>query len=225
MEYTEARIDKYLLDKAKAKRIDRGVTPIDTFYPSSAGQCIRKRWNEWKVPKDFPAKTYKLFVVGDLVHEWLQSKIFPDAKSEVPVQWSDGEIKFRGRLDGLTADNVILEFKSIAKIDYVKDKPKPEHVAQLNMYLHAMGLPYGIIIYVSKNEMEVVEHEIQYSNNLYIETIEDFRKEYKYRVEDKEPKPSKCISPWSCEYCKNEWATKTKFIVAAIKKKKEKEKK
>jgi len=207
------KIDKFLLDEAKKKREERD-TPLNVFYPSSAGQCIRKLWHEKKVPPEFPPETYKHFLIGNLVHDWLQSKIFPDAQSEVRIKWEDGDIAFSGRVDTQLPDRLI-EFKTITSLAYVKNKPKPEHVAQLNMYMHTTGVHQGTIVYVTKNEAEVLEHDVEYDPKLYKHTVKDFKKVYKALLDDKEPKPSTCKTPWACKYCKEDMARK-RIIIKAV---------
>jgi CRISPR-associated exonuclease Cas4 len=212
------RVNEFLLSEAKTKMDDRGIADNYTFYPSSAGQCIRKLWNERKHPVMFSPETYKHFLVGNLVHDWIQKNIFTDGHSEVPIQWSEGELKFRGRID-CELDNVLYEFKTIKELTYVKDKPKPEHVQQLNMYLHARNLPYGVIVYITKNSVDILEHKVEYDEKLYQSTVKFFKRLSKYLITNKEPKPSKCGGWWACDYCKADMAKK-KFIIKAVKAKK-----
>lgn len=203
----------YLMTEAKKKRDER-VTPLNVFYPSSAGQCIRKLWNEKKVPVEFPPETYKRFLMGNLAHDWLQKYILPEAESEVSLKWTDGDIAFSGRIDAKLPDRLV-EFKTIAALNYVKGKPKPEHFAQLNMYMHATGIHHGTIVYVTKNEVDVIEHDVEYSPKIYKQTVKDFRKVYKALVDNVEPKTSKCPTPWSCTYCKED-NDKKRIIIKAV---------
>jgi len=197
---TLERVNKYLTDEA-TKRFEEKKTPLNVFYPSSVGQCIVKAYNEKLNPTMFPVDTYKIFLIGNLTHEWLQTKIYPDGKHEVPIRWEEKDIIISGRIDCLL-DDVIIEFKSIAKLDYVKSKPKPEHVEQLNLYLHALKMIKGRIVYVTKNNLEIVEHEVEYSEKLYKKTIAYFRRIYWYVSRRVQPKVKRCTTPWSCEYCK-----------------------
>lgn len=197
---TLERINKVLLDEA-TKRFEEKKTPLNVFYPSSVGQCVRKAYNEKINPKMFPVDTYKIFLIGNLTHDWLQNKVYPDGKHEVPIRWEEGDIIISGRIDCLLEDTII-EFKSIAKLDYVRNAPKSEHVEQLNLYLHALKMTKGVIVYVTKNNLEIVEHEITYSEKIYKKTINAFKRIYWYVSRGVEPKPKKCSTPWSCEYCK-----------------------
>ena len=208
-ETTTEKINKYLYDEAVRKREEHKIEP-NVFYPSSCGQCIRKMYFERMTPKVFPPQMYKYFVIGNLTHEWLQKNIYSDGQNEVPIKWTEGDIIFSGRVDCRYPDRV-LEFKSIGKLDYVRKKPKDEHVEQLNMYLHAMKIERGVVIYITKNELEVVEHEILYNPKLYKKTVAKFKRLYWYTSKGVEPKITKCGSPWSCEYCKKEKETNSKI--------------
>jgi CRISPR-associated exonuclease Cas4 len=216
---TKELIEVYLLKEAEEKKKEH-VNVLNVFYPSSAGLCPRKLYNEKKNPTIFPVDTYKRFVLGNMVHEWLQSKIYSEGKCEESIKWTEEDIVISGRVDCIYED-CVLEFKSIAALGYVMDAPKPEHVAQLNLYLHALGMPKGKIVYVNKADLAIVEHEVTYDPKLYTKTIDSFRKVYKALREDMEPKPSKCPSPWACEYCRNDpKKVKGRMIGKAIKAKK-----
>lgn len=214
-------LDQYLLTEAEAKRVEKDKDrKLNIFYPSSAGQCVRKLWNEKVTPPEFPPEVYKKFLVGNLVHDFVQSKILKDFESEVPIKWFEGEIGFSGRIDSWDKKNgIIYEFKTISVLEYVRSKPKPEHVAQLNMYLHATGVSRGVIVYFTKNDVDVLEHWVDYSPELYLRTLKDFKKVYKYLLKNQEPKPNTCVTPWSCSYCKSDM-TKKRAIIKAIKAKK-----
>lgn len=200
MEQIKEKIDVYLLAEAEKKKIEHTTEP-NVFYPSSVGQCIRKAYFEKLTPKVFPVQMYKYFVIGNLAHDWLQTKIFPDGQHEVPFRITEGDIIISGRIDTLYPDR-ILEYKSISRLDYVKTKPKAEHVEQANIYMKATGIHKATIIYITKNEIDVVEHDIVYSEKLYKKTIAYFKRIYWYTSRKVEPKITKCGSPWSCEYCK-----------------------
>lgn len=212
-------LDEKLLTDAQVKRDEKGNIDNNTFYPSSAGYCIRKQWFERKYPKIFPVQTYKHFLMGNLLHEWVQKNLFPNAINEESIQWTDKGLKIRGRIDCIS-DGIIYEFKSIKNLHYVKEAPKEEHVKQLNLYLHAKGYDKGVIVYFTKDDFSIVQHEVLYDNKLYNSTLREFKLLKKYLINNVEPKKL-CKMSWFCDYCKEAHA-KNKDIIAKVKAKKAK---
>lgn len=204
MSSTSELLDSYLISEAKLKADERTPPDNNTFYPSSAGYCLRKQYMERKNPALFKPLLYKYFLIGNLLHEWIQKNLFKDAECEVPIQWTDKGLKFRGRIDTKLPD-LLLEFKSIASLNYVMTKPKTEHLQQLNMYMHATGIHSGKIIYFTKNDVSIVEHDVTYDKTLYNKTVATFKRLKKYLDTDTVPPISSCNLPYFCDYCKEEY--------------------
>ena len=203
MKTIQEKIDEFLIKEAQVK-MDEKKTDDYTFYPSSAGYCIRKQWNDRKNPKLLPAGVYRKFVLGNMIHEFVQGKILTSEgyKSEDSLQWVEGKLKLRGRIDTINhEEKIIYEFKSINSLTYVIKEPKVEHVKQLNMYLHNFPDYTGIIVYLDKNDINVVEHTINYDDKLYKSTIKEFKELSKYLIDNIDPIPKKCSTPWGCDYC------------------------
>ncbi|MCY0874933.1 MAG: PD-(D/E)XK nuclease family protein, partial [Firmicutes bacterium] len=56
-----------------------------------------------------------------------------------------------GRLDGITEDNIVVEFKTVYK---PPDHPYEEHVFQVLIYMNMLNTTKGVIVYIGNNEMK-----------------------------------------------------------------------
>ena len=51
----------------------------------------------------------------------------------------------------------------------MRSNPKPEHILQVMIYLEAMKhLPYGIVYYINRDKMDVIEHHVELSHGVAI---------------------------------------------------------
>ena len=203
MKMLKEKIDKIVLRKAKERKEEHGEYKDDVFFPSEAGKCIRNLFYEKKLQPEKPAYIYRLFLTGDLIHEWIQKSVYNEDKSEVEIEWNEGDIKFSGRMDVLLKDRII-EFKSIKNFAYVEKKPSSQHVEQINMYMKATGIHKGTIVYIQKDNFDVLEHDVEFDKKLYNKTISRFKKLNKALIENHPPTRLKCFGKdycWECNYC------------------------
>lgn len=59
-------------------------------------------------------------------------------------------------------DFIVVDFKSMRTEDFqCLHKPKPEHITQIQIYMHLSGLNYGKFIYENKNDQSVKEFLVE----------------------------------------------------------------
>ncbi len=175
--------------------LDRFVESVETppepdglWHPSSISSlCDRKSLYEIRgTPKEpLTARTKRIFRVGHLLHEFVQSAIAADPSviafwSEVPIDAPD--LRITGHADGLIEFDdsyEVLEFKTIKSTAFkYGDLPKPDHISQVSLYMKVLReygtvLPNGTridplgdklrrarIIYVSKDDLLIGEYPI-----------------------------------------------------------------
>lgn len=197
------KIDTIVLEKAKKRKEEHGDYKDDVFFPSEAGKCIRNLYYERKLQPEKPASLYKLFLTGDLIHEWIQKTIFNNDHYEVELKWQEGNLKFSGRIDTLLKDRII-EFKSIKNFNFIQKAPSSQHLEQINMYMKATGIHKGTIVYIQKDNFDTLEHDVEFDKKLYNKTISRFKKLNKALLENKPPIRLKCFGKkycWECNYC------------------------
>src|SRR3990167_516466 len=79
---------------------------IGKYYPSESGNCLRKSWYSYKIPREFDVEVLKLFEAGNLVHELVTDVIKSDKNPDVdllatesPIFLSHNDYIISGRMD------------------------------------------------------------------------------------------------------------------------------
>lgn len=168
----------------------------------------------------FSDETNRTLEVGNQIHSMFQhfSEKWADRihiKSEhyfqTPLTKDDPKIIFSGSIDDIhmypNVGMVIMEYKSINgfAIKYLNGKPKPEHIAQIQMYMHYTGIHKGIVVYFDKNASDIQEYKVKYDPeevNKWIEFIKDTQYNYVDKLELPPIPETHSKSSFPCSYCK-----------------------
>ena len=194
-------LEDYLI--AKKEEEEKKHTPLldNEFFAGSSGGCSRALYFSKKEEYNPPKDLLKIFCIGNIIHDFIQKQIIPHGKSEIPMNIEVDGIKIRGRLDSLVRD-VIYEIKTIKSLDYVLDKPKEEHIRQLNIYLKGKLLQNGILLYVEKNTLKTVEHIVVFDQKLFDDSLKQFKTVYNAILQNIPPERIKNYpNNWKCKYC------------------------
>jgi len=199
-------INEYLYRKPRPKEIGR-------YYPSECGNCMRKVWYSYKYPKDVDADVLKIFEMGNILHDFvvevLQSEKTPSVellKSEIPFKMKLDDFLISGRVDNLIlvkADGktYLVEVKSTK---FLFDKPQKHNIMQLQLYMHALGVHNGILLYVEKSGLKTKIFDIDFDQKIIDSVLERFRRLHKNLNENTLPiaeaKTDDDIK-WMCNYC------------------------
>ncbi len=182
----------------------------DYFYASEVGDCPRKIF--FKITGApcvaMEPRMYRVFQQGDQVHMRLMSVLYSlglVTASEVKIPETE---LFRGRADGilkLDGENYVLEMKSISPYGFqtLTDMPKPEHMKQIQIYMHYFNISKGIILMENKANQDIKEFIVEKNEQIVQKLIEDFTKLKHMVSQDIVPLiPDK--SKWEydmCSYC------------------------
>lgn len=194
-------IDQFYTDGFRER--DRG----DKFYVTDAGKCPRAIYFKFKkYPRKEPeARILRIFDHGDYTHMRIMSVLFSlgivrAVEVRIPPQEmisgrADAIIDFEGK-------PYVVEIKSSSRYKFEKlQEPEPDHQKQLQLYLHYLKIPQGIMIYEDKDNQELKEFLVEYDSGLVEKILDDF-KTLKKQIENNEIPPiPKDIEPWRCEYC------------------------
>jgi CRISPR/Cas system-associated exonuclease Cas4 (RecB family) len=192
----------------------RGKT-IGRYYPSEAGNCKRKTYYSYKIPKETDVEVLKVFEMGNMVHELivkvLQSEKTPDIEllgKEIPFKIDQKDFIISGRIDDMILvkienERYIVEVKSTSALKFTEN-PNPGHISQLQLYMHASGIHKGIILYIEKNTLQAKHFFIDYSPKKVENSIERINEIHKSLTSDTLPEPEARLVPgmnWMCRYC------------------------
>lgn len=199
-------IDNHLAREYKPKSIGR-------YYPSEIAGCMRKTWFSYKNSKKTDVKLTRIFEAGNMLHEFIteviKSEKNPDVeliKSELPIQIKEKDFIISGRIDNLVLvkiDNklALVEVKSTK---FLPKEHKKEHEIQLQLYMKAMGIDEGIILYIQKDNLETRSFSIKQNKKMGEQILEKFEELHKSLTENVMPaaeaKQDK-DKEWMCGYC------------------------
>jgi len=201
-------IDNHLFREHRPKK-------IGSYYPSEIGSCLRKLYYSYKYPIPIQPGLVKIFEVGNIVHNFIAEVMRSEKNNH--VQLLDSELPFKiemngftisGRIDDLllikeSGKKLLVEVKSTSRVDST-DEAQPHHVMQLQLYMHAIGVKDGAVLYVEKNTLKTRAFPIEYHEGIAAEALNRFNLIHKALTEEKTPQPEARKDHeklWMCSYC------------------------
>ena len=203
----------YSLNRMLQKQNEASVPrPSGNFSPSYCHEDARVIYLNFLglVKFDIPPRLRMIFDHGNKLHDQYTnyfSRMGILISSEKTISISDPPI--RGRMDAVIRgvnDNLeyIVEIKSISSSQYklLKNKPKPDHLVQWNLYSYITGIPRGHIFYIIKDDtIEPKALLVKRDDKIIDETLNKLN--YVYRCVNLKKVPVRCDSCIkSCSYHK-----------------------
>jgi len=196
-------INQYYLDRQKDREQHH-------FYITDAGKCPRATFFKFKkAPREeMEARILRLFDHGDYIHQLIMRPLL--SMREIHVVASEINIPpqqlISGRADAILSDGkelYLLDIKSInGTIFKSLDKPKEEHINQIQLYLHFLDPKKGILLYVNKDTQELKEFFVDYDKERAENLLKDLI-ELKKKI-DANIIPKRLPDwpdNWQCRYC------------------------
>ena len=197
------RINQYYLDQHKDREQHH-------FYISDAGKCSRAIFFKFKnVPKkDLEARILRLFEHGDYIHQLIMRPLL--SMRDIHVVASEVKIPPQELISG-RADIIISDGKNLYVVDIKSmnsmifrglEEPKEEHINQLQLYMHFLDPKKGILIYMSKDNQELKEFQLDYEPKRVKKLLAKL-KNLKTKI-DANIIPERLIDwpkNWQCKYC------------------------
>ena len=196
-------IDNFYLDKHE----DRDQ---QHFYVTDAGRCARSLFFKFKKApkKDMEPNILRLFDHGDHMHQLIMKPLL--SMRDVHVVASEVNIPpqkiISGRADAVISDGknmYVLDIKSTNSMLFDKmTEPKEENVDQIQMYLHYLEIPKGILLYVNKNTLVLKEYVVNYDKKRVTGLLKHLEETKKKIDSDIVPdRISSYPDNWQCRYC------------------------
>jgi hypothetical protein len=189
------------------------------FHPSALAKvagCKLKLYfdvtGEVQQENKFDIDMQMTFDIGTCLHSLLQTHFLNmyDDQFEEEVWLRNKRLLINSaHTDGrFNFDNVrfLLEIKSIKEggnygWEKIQDKPFPDNVRQVMTYMFLDNCPFGLILYICKNNGKIKEHPIQWDqklwNEIQTETIQPVMDAIKAK---KKPNPTTGYHCRTCEY-------------------------
>ncbi|MBU5557587.1 MAG: Dna2/Cas4 domain-containing protein [Candidatus Aenigmatarchaeota archaeon] len=203
-------IEKHLTTEWKPKDIGR-------YYPSEIGGCLRKVYYSYIDPKPVKMDLTKIFEVGNILHDFiaevLRSEKNPEVElidSELPFKLQLKDFIISGRVDDLllirtSGKEALVEVKSVQFLKYI-DSPQSPHLMQIQLYMHALGIREGYLLYIEKATLDTKAFHVKYDAEEAMKAIDRFKMLHKFLKEKKLPEPEartsrKAEIAWMCDKC------------------------
>lgn len=199
-------IENYVKRKTKEKKIGR-------YYASEIGSCLRRIWLSYKKPKAIDIDVLKVFESGKIFHDFVARVIKSEKNKEMilinhekPIEIQTENFVVAGRIDdviivkiGNEKKDILIEIKTTKSIP---NKHRLEHEMQLQIYMKALGIHNGIIVYIQKDDIKTATFPIKYNEALFNYTMQRFQKLHKYLIQHICPEAEgKINNAWACEKC------------------------
>lgn len=168
-----------------------GFKRVSGFHPSSTSLCARYYFLAFEgapTASKISARTQRIFDNGHEVHDrWY--RYFKDmgilVDSEIPILIKD-PVPITGTADGIInwGGNKLIEMKSIGMEGFLYrkyyGKPKDDHYNQSQIYLLALKLEKGFVIYEDKGTQNALAFEIERNEEHIEKLMKRYKKWYKY---------------------------------------------
>ena len=136
------------------------------FYPSMLGSYCMKllylAYNGLLPEQVIDDNLQRIFDNGNFLEERMATYFTKmDILLDREIEAKSDNPPISGRADFLLKhadyDKIGLELKSINDkgFEALKNRPKREHTVQLQIYLHILKLPYGVVLYENKNNQKL----------------------------------------------------------------------
>lgn len=191
-----------------------------SFRPSETGNC--KRATAFRLldapvvtvyaPTD-TGKGVRIFDNGDFFHVRMQAlfqtmNIADEIEYRIDSPFEKGFPSISGYVDAIVTlpPKLVVELKTIKDGSYafstVKVKPKPEHIAQANLYMHFTKIPKALLLYENKNNQELCEHVLNFDKKIVDNVFAGFKKIWscvqQLQLPDKE---GESPTSFPCSFC------------------------
>lgn len=205
-------IQEILNKEVNKEREPRAIT---SWHCSGLGSCLTGRYLErLGLPPDeeFDDRTLRVFSVGHHFEDWLISKLSNAQISlQTQVRVKDDALGVSGYADAVIEGNgqkLVYEVKSKHSkafwyMDKKKEGPNLHHKMQLWFYLYNLNIPEGRLVYISKDDLAILEYPVFLRDEDLATMVMDEIKLMNAAWEAKLP-PAPIADPkaWQNKYCR-----------------------
>jgi CRISPR/Cas system-associated exonuclease Cas4 (RecB family) len=215
-------IDKFYLEREKEKR--KKDKQRIRFFISEAGKCPRMIFFRFKKApaEEIEPERLRVFEEGEIIQQRILRHLFSlgivrATEIQIPPQelvagradaiisftdktFSDLGVEMKEKVEAGVP--YVLEIKSISGKMNLKKLPLPDHINQLQLYLHYFNIKNGILLYLNKDTQEITEFLFEYDKDL-VEKILSWFSKLKEKIEA-DLVPIRLVDwpeNWQCQKC------------------------
>ena len=179
------------------------------FYPSYIAHCLRKQYYTYTLGEEPTPETLAVFATGRGVHDAVAEAL--GAAASVRVASTEQEVTLNldgvalsGRADVVLAEvggrRVVVEVKSASRLP---DSPYPHHVFQLQIYLSALGVEDGVLLYWDKRTGRLAAFDVRRDPSYVGRAAERVRALMQHLASGAPPPREALLTGglWECAHC------------------------
>ena len=212
IDYFNKILDKYVASEPWKRKIGR-------YYPSEVGYCKRKIFYSILMPKEKDPRVLKILAMGNVIHDFI-AKVLKSEKTDEDVALVAEEMPFllerngyviSGRIDDLFLVRkgtklMLLEVKSTKNIEWIRAKGEANdsHIDQITLYMYALDIRNGGILYVNKEDLDTVFIDVEYDIERVAKILQKFDDVHQHLVTHTLPPKEAQENPkmrWQCQFC------------------------
>jgi CRISPR/Cas system-associated exonuclease Cas4 (RecB family) len=189
-------IDKFYLEREREKK--KKEKERIRFFVSEAGKCPRMIFFRFKKApaEEIEPERLRVFEEGEIIQQrilrhLLSLGVVRATEIQIPPQEmiagrADAIVSFTDKTFsdlGIEIKNqfepgipYVLEIKSVSGKMNLKKLPLPDHINQLQLYLHYFNIKKGILLYLNKDTQEISEFVFDYNKDLTEKILNWFSK-------------------------------------------------
>jgi CRISPR/Cas system-associated exonuclease Cas4 (RecB family) len=194
------------------------------FFISEAGKCPRMIFFRFKKApaEEVEPERLRVFEEGEIIQQRILRHLFSlgivrATEIQIPPQelvagradaiisftdktFSDLGVEMKEKVEAGVP--YVLEIKSISGKMNLKKLPLPDHINQLQLYLHYFNIKNGILLYLNKDTQEITEFLFEYDKDL-VEKILSWFSKLKEKIEA-DLVPIRLVDwpeNWQCQKC------------------------
>ena len=156
------------------------------YSPTELSGCLRNSFFSREYPEKFDDSSYRNFLQGNILHDLVQNnvkEVLGDTIDHIdnekafqyliPFDKTDGKrVIISGRLDTIfylkgEDKPIIVDYKTTQNAYYNMKEAKKEHKEQLNFYMACTLADYGMVVYIDKRNLGVVQHTVSFSQERF----------------------------------------------------------
>ncbi len=201
-------INKSLRSKKRKKK------EITSWHISKIGSCMRGTYLQrlgHKPDKEIDDRTLRIFDIGNKIEDWVVDllKSQKGVIVETQTRVEDLKLNVSGYSDVIVQYNgekVLYEIKSknsraFTWMDKKGEGANRHHEYQIWMYLKLLGLDKGNIIYISKDDMRVLEYPVMLANKSLEQEVMSWLDTMNKCWEKRELPPLPDKNAWQSKWC------------------------
>jgi len=170
------------------------------YSPTELSACIRNSYFARMYPIAYDDSSFRNFLLGNVIHDVFQTHLDYKLRDKVLDKVLHGKIRYleneksfhyllplnrtdnhriiiSGRLDSIIYLHgydkpVIVDYKTTSDIKYSMKAAKDAHISQVNFYLGCTLADYGMVAYIDKRNLSVVQHTVKWSPEKFNDMVE-----------------------------------------------------